>query len=212
MRRLSVSSDTSGSFEFVSLTPSVGSVDSGGVSVCSGATGDGGCAVETEGCADERPQTPTSASVAPSVPVNVEKEHHGKATPPNPPVAPEIDDEEPSIGASDELSQTPPKASPYWYQFVGFVPEPAAAFRDEFNRLVKHRGWGQSAGRKHRTKALLAELVFHFGDLSTAKLDQMQELCKLCRIKDNPLTITQCKLVSKWVYFLFADKLTHSRL
>jgi hypothetical protein len=198
MRRLSVSSETSESFEFVSPTPSVNSVNGGGVSVCSRPAEDGGCAARTVECrADEQPKTSTSAPVVLSIAVNVEKEQSGKDTSNKPPIAPEIHDEGSSKGASDEPDRNPPRVSPYWYQFVSFVPESTASFGDEFARLSKHQGWSKTTGRKRRAEALLAELVFHFGDSSTDRLRQMQKLCKICQIKNVPSSITQCKLVSK---------------
>jgi hypothetical protein len=183
MRRLSVSSDTSESFEFVSRTPSLCSVDSnsGGVSVRL----DNGYAARAEECRiDERNIVLKAAK-------DVFNEY---------PVTPGTHDEQSSKHELDDSGPDLPKASPYWYQFVGFVPEPRATFDSEFARLAKHQGWHENPTRKHRNKALLAELVFHFGDLSSDKLSQVQALCKLFRIKDIPSSITQCRIVSKRIY------------
>jgi hypothetical protein len=193
MRRLSVSPDTSESFEFVSRTPSLCSVDShgGGVYFHHG----DGYAARAEGChSDER---------------NVVLEP-GKDAFNERPVTPGTHDEKSNKHEPDDSGFNLPKASPYWYQFVGFVPEPSATFDSEFARLAKHQGWHANPTRKHRNKALLDELVFHFG---SKELDQMQALCKLIHIQDIPPSITQCRSVSRRIpSTLFADDLTHLRL
>jgi hypothetical protein len=190
MRRLSVSSDTSESFELVSRTPSLCSVDSNGGGVHF-RHGDGYTA-RAEGCRiDERDVVPEP----------------GKDAFNERPVTPGTHDE------PDDSGFDLPKASPYWYQFVGFVPEPSATFDSEFARLAKHQGWHANPTRKHRNEALLAELVFHFGDLSSENPSQVQALCKLLRIKDIPSSNKQCRIVSKRIpSTLFADGLTHLRL
>jgi hypothetical protein len=122
MRRLSVSSDSE-SFEFVSRTPSLCSVDSNGEGV-SVRHGDG-YAARAEGChVDER-------NVVPEAVKDAFNER---------PVTPGTHEEQSSKHEPDDSGPDLPKASPYWYQFVGFVPEPSATFDSEFARLAKHQG------------------------------------------------------------------------
>ena len=92
-------------------------------------------------------------------------------------------------------TSTTPKASPFWYQFPGFVPTPTATFKDEFARLAKEQGWGTKTKRKYQTSALTAEVAFYYGTCMQ-KLARWQELCEEVGIKNIPTSITKCKKVS----------------
>lgn len=92
--------------------------------------------------------------------------------------------------------QSTPKASPFWYQFPGFEPDPRAPFKHELGRLYKHVSAKTKKERKDlQTQALTAEIKFHYG-ASMSRLDRWQELCEEVGIEKIPTSITQCQKVS----------------
>jgi hypothetical protein len=83
-----------------------------------------------------------------------------------------------------------------WYEYAGFVPEPSAPFKTEFERLARHEGWSGSEKRYHLIDILSEEVAFHYsvGDAAN-KLHDLQELCEDLGIKNVPNTLTRCRKV-----------------
>lgn len=95
---------------------------------------------------------------------------------------------------NDPIRQVPSKSCAFWNNFLSFVPEPAAPFVDEFNRLAKHRRWRKKEKREYLAKALTAEIDFH-SDKSSG-LVRWKRLCQEVRVGSEPESITKCKKVS----------------
>lgn len=103
--------------------------------------------------------------------------------------------------ASDE-SQSAPTASPFWFQYPGFEPNPRAPFKHELGRLSSHIGAKTKNQKKDLQKlALTAEIKFHYG-ASMGRLDRWQELCEEVGIEKIPTSITQCQKVCIATYAL----------
>jgi hypothetical protein len=90
---------------------------------------------------------------------------------------------------------SPPLVSHFWSQFSGFVPQPKASFKSEFNRLAKSSGWNAKIKKQRQIEGLKVEFDFHYGTCMT-KLDHWQQLCKDVGVKEVPESITKCKKVS----------------
>ncbi|KAJ4365990.1 hypothetical protein N0V95_000367 [Ascochyta clinopodiicola] len=113
-------------------------------------------------------------------------------------------------GATDD-AQSEPNASPFWYQFPGFEPDPRASFKHELGRLCKHLGAKSEGDRKDlQTEALTAEIKFHYGT-SMSRLDRWQELCEEVGIERIPTSITQCQKVLKPVFVNLFNLVDHRR-
>lgn len=95
-----------------------------------------------------------------------------------------------------QLAESDVKASPFWYKYPGFTPEPKAKFRDEFARLQKYIGLNNENRRDLFVEALDAEIAFHYGTC-LHRLDRWQDLCEELGIEEVPTSITKCKKVSR---------------
>lgn len=174
MRRLSVGSDRS-AFSIVSEAPTVRSLDTDG-------SVDGGISVVS---------SPADAPKA-AIKTLVIRERAP---------APVITSSENETNATHDVSSTDPfasKASPFWYQFPGFDPDPKAAFRGEFKRLALNQSWDTVTKRERKPEALTAEIAFHYGTCMT-KLGCWQELCEDVGLDEIPTSINQCKKVGTQV-------------
>lgn len=96
--------------------------------------------------------------------------------------------------ADPKLSIPTTTGAPFWYQFKGFEPQPAATFKDEFARLAQQQKWGKKTKKKRRAEALTSEITFHHGT-SLHKLDRWRELCEEMGVEEVPNSITKCKQV-----------------
>jgi hypothetical protein len=108
----------------------------------------------------------------------------------------EIDTEDEDAETLGSISEDEEKENPRWYGFRDFIPEPSAPFRTEFERLARSQGWTGERKRHHLINTLSGEVEFHFGD-GTQRLHDLQELCEDLGIEDVPMTLTQCRNVSR---------------
>lgn len=96
--------------------------------------------------------------------------------------------------ATDD-APSPDKASPFWYQYPGFEPDPQAPFKHELGRLCKHvKAQTKKEKKDLQAQALTAEIKFHYG-AHMSRLDRWQELCAEVGIEKIPTSITQCQRV-----------------
>lgn len=183
-RRLSSSSENSvasadSDFSLISAAPSIQSLDTNG-SIFGGIVL-GLESVKLEDSENEllaAPGTPSQHSKAPAT-LSISAEDTA------PVVQPDI----------TEGTKTAAKASPFWYQYAGFVPDPRAPFKHELGRLCKHTGTATKKEKKDlQTLALTAEINFHYG-AHMSRLDRWQELCEEVGIETIPTSITQCQKV-----------------
>jgi hypothetical protein len=108
----------------------------------------------------------------------------------------------PHSGTTND-SQSPPDASPFWYQYPGFEPDPRAPFKHELGRLCKHVGATSKKEKKNlQTEALTAEIKYHYG-AHMSRLDRWQELCEEVGIEKIPTSISQCQKVSASAFVPF---------
>jgi len=90
-----------------------------------------------------------------------------------------------------------PSLNPAWYGWANFKPNPAATFKNDFQRLALIQGWSQEMKREQLIHLLSSEVTFHW-DTDSDKLMQWKQLCKDMGIEDNLTTVTQCKKVSRF--------------
>lgn len=179
-RRLSNSSDDSvasaeSEFSFISEAPSIQSLDTNG-SIIGGIL----LGIESVSLESAKNESPAATTEAPATLTLCEEDPTSRE----------------ESGATNE-SQTPPKASPFWYQYPGFEPDPRAPFKHELGRLCKHLGTKAKKEKKNlQTEALTAEIKFHYG-AHLDRLDRWQELCEEVGIEKIPTSITQCQKVSE---------------
>ncbi|KAL1606975.1 hypothetical protein SLS59_002677 [Nothophoma quercina] len=196
-RRLSSSSENSvvsveSDFSIISSAPSIQSLDTNGSII-------GGIVLDLESVSLQNTESAPPASTT---------EHlHSKA-----PLTLTVSVENSTVqsNATDD-SQGPPKASPFWYQYQGFEPDPCAPFKHELGRLCKHVGAATKKEKKDlQTQALTAEIKFHYG-AHMSRLDRWQELCEEVGIEKIPTSITQCQKVLKPVFVNLFNLVDHRR-
>ncbi|KAJ4382303.1 hypothetical protein N0V86_002637 [Didymella sp. IMI 355093] len=108
-------------------------------------------------------------------------------------------------------SQSHLNASPFWYQYPGFEPDPRTPFKHELGRLCKHVGATSKKEKKNlQTEALTAEIKYHYG-AHMSRLDRWQELCEEVGIEKIPSSITQCQKVLKPVFVNLFNLVDHRR-
>lgn len=180
-RRLSSSSDNSitsaeSDFSFISAAPSIQSLDTNGSIM-------GGIILGLESVTIENIENVPDATT--------DAEPHQARTAPTPTFSADEIAQKSTAGADE----TPPQASPFWYQHPGFDPNPRAPFKHELGRLCKHIGAKTKKEKKDlQTKALTAEIKYHYG-AAMNRLDRWQELCEEVGIEKIPTSITQCQKV-----------------
>ncbi|KAF1841967.1 uncharacterized protein K460DRAFT_345378 [Cucurbitaria berberidis CBS 394.84] len=187
MRRLSIDSSAS-SFSVISSPSSVQSLDSVGSII-------GGVAVLGLANSDRGDRQVNASTASAPVSGKDSKANTRKAR---------------TKPATAKPTPSTPKASPFWYQFPGFVPIASANFKDEFARLAKHQSWGAKVKRKHQIEALTQESAFHYGTCME-KLDRWQDLCKEVGIEKVPTSITQCKKALKSIFVNLFNLIDHRR-
>ncbi|KAF1932869.1 uncharacterized protein M421DRAFT_251496 [Didymella exigua CBS 183.55] len=198
-RRLSNSSDGSvasaeSDFSFISAAPSIQSLNTNG-SIFGGIVL-GLESVSLDGIKNESPATTAEPqnSKAPAT-LNLSAEDTTSAA---------------GSGTADD-PKSPSKASPFWYQYPGFEPDPRAPFKHELGRLCKHLGATMKKGKKNlQAEALTAEIKYHYG-AHMNRLDRWQELCEEVGIEKIPTSITQCQKVLKPVFVNLFNLVDHRR-
>ncbi|KAF2633689.1 hypothetical protein BU25DRAFT_381337 [Macroventuria anomochaeta] len=199
-RRLSSSSDNSAEsaesdFSFISAAPSIQSLDTNGSII-------GGIVLGLESVSLENTEN------APPTASTTETQH--SRTPTTLALSAEDTTAAVQSGATDD-DQSPPKASPFWYQYPGFEPDPRAPFKHELGRMCKHVGAKTKKEKKDlQTKALTAEIKYHYG-AHMSRLDRWQELCEEVGIEKIPTSITQCQKVLKPVFVNLFNLVDHRR-
>lgn len=183
-RRLSNSSENSAAsaesdFSLISAAPSIQSLDTNGSII-------GGIVLGIESVSLESSKNES--------PVTTTETQHSR-TPATLTLSAEDTASGARSGGTDD-SQLPPQASPFWYQYPSFEPDPRAPFKHELGRLCKHVGAKTKKEKKNlQTRALTAEIKYHYG-AHTNRLDRWQELCEEVGIEKIPTSITQCQKVS----------------
>ena len=83
----------------------------------------------------------------------------------------------------------------FFADFPSFDHDTTASLADEFNRLSIHQGW--KGTKRHQKKAQCFAVAFEATYNEGSKLDGWQKLCEDVGIVPPPLTVTQCKKVSR---------------
>ncbi|KAF9696932.1 hypothetical protein EKO04_004829 [Ascochyta lentis] len=199
-RRLSSSSDNSAvsvdsDFSLISAAPSVQSLDTNGSIV-------GGIIIRLDSVTLENTSN-VSRSATDTEPLHPRTPAMSTLS---------VEDTIPaSQSSTTDSSESLPDASPFWYQYPGFEPDPRAPFKHELGRLCKHVG-AKTKGEKKtlQTEALTAEIKYHYG-ASMSRLDRWQELCEEVGIEKIPTSITQCQKVLKPVFVNLFNLVDHRR-
>ncbi|KAJ8110609.1 hypothetical protein OPT61_g6591 [Boeremia exigua] len=199
-RRLSSSSGSSASsadsdFSLISAAPSIQSVNTNG-SVF------GGIVLGIESVKLESTKNASG-------PASNTEIQHPKASVTLTLSAEEVPTEVRSTVADD--TRSPLNASPFWYKYSGFEPNPQAPFKHELGRLSKHLGLQTKKEKKAlQIEALTAEIDFHYGAQMNT-LDSWQKLCEDVGIEKVPTSIPHCRKALKSVFVNLFDLIDHRR-
>lgn len=83
--------------------------------------------------------------------------------------------------------------APFWLKFLGFEPDRTAPFKEEFDRLVRQKGWSGREARIRWVEAVSSELAYKSSNLG--RLEQWRMLCQEVGITAELTSTTQCKKV-----------------